>query len=490
MSTAIAPQPAHAREIEIQYEEVAVSSNLTRKDTLNKEVESPETVPPLSPSSSPFPSPSNSSSSPSYSITALPPSHLLSSTLSPSSSVISPLTDTAQDLSGDDIERLVIQKQHQMAYIQKQQHLQQEQQRQLFFHNHRGNCLKPLVQRQWSRRSQQYEGLEARDALDNHSGAIPKQDCGQSISKKYGHGRNHELDYKHEQNTRAIGDTSTSNYSSRGPSSFDLVDDVWRMVFYVLAGDCKDLGRLMVVNKRFYSLIANDAVLWKLTYKLTVSGSIFANQKLLLSPTWFREEYYSYWRQQEVEDTDQYRSENKILDSGTRGSLPMTPGLQLPSPLVLPHHRKIIQTITTTASAFINSGAASTASYPDALDAQTCSIPGSSSVSSSSYRCQEMVASSVQTPASITALPSAPPFQPNLLPSVSQAISPSSIPLSAIQHHIPSTTLMHHSPAVYWKHQVVDWLEQEKLRCLRLGLFWGFKTATLRAHRGKDVLRY
>ncbi|KAG0252549.1 hypothetical protein DFQ27_008004 [Actinomortierella ambigua] len=59
---------------------------------------------------------------------------------------------------------------------------------------------------------------------------------------------------------------------------------------------------------------------------------------------------------------------------------------------------------------------------------------------------------------------------------VAAAMTPSkSLHLSVCQHS-PSTVLMHHSPAEYWKYQVVEWLEQEKLRQLRLGLFWGLSS--------------
>lgn len=49
------------------------------------------------------------------------------------------------------------------------------------------------------------------------------------------------------------GATDVQESSSGGiMASVDLVDDVWRTIFYMLAQDCKDLGRCMQVNRRFH----------------------------------------------------------------------------------------------------------------------------------------------------------------------------------------------------------------------------------------------
>ncbi|KAI1316633.1 hypothetical protein EDD11_009668 [Mortierella claussenii] len=333
-------------------------------------------------------------------------------------------------------------------------------------------------------------------------------------------------------------------------SRVDLVDDVWRLIFYILAGDCKDLGRSMLVNRRFYSLIAYDVVLWRLTYNLTVSGSVFASQKpSLLSPTWIKHEQDPFGHSptlnehavkemrnpQQLEDQSgsalgsrspssqtldmndggwsgstmlmnsveprRCRHTSTAAQSDRRGSVTlMAPGLQLPSPLVLPHHRRIVQSIGTTSTSASHLNTNDVDSSTEVLtkpghsvNSSTFPTTGSpfSSPDSSSSPAIFSPSSSVshngaaQTPAST---PSTPSFQLRLPPLVSQVISSSTTPLSAIQHHIPTTTLMHHHPAVYWKYQVVEWLEQEKLRCLRLGLFWGLNAAASRTHGRNKAL--
>ncbi|KAF9131432.1 hypothetical protein BGW39_001812 [Mortierella sp. 14UC] len=346
----------------------------------------------------------------------------------------------------------------------------------------------------------------------------------------------------------------------------DLVDDVWRLVFYILACDCKDLGRAMQVGRRFHNLIANDALLWRLTYNLTISGSIFAGQKPLLSPTWIREQQQagqeasgslSFTHQGQMgsasngapshmldrnedgldsmpSNTDEHglrrgsighrgaESSSALcglgsasastlsalassrlqsgswstgalqpnnsgdINNGVRTSVApvvIAPGLQMPSPLILPHHRRIAQSMTDVNSS--SSQATTPAQVASAPSTQPSYFTGTSSTNSTTENFEHT--STTRTPASTPATMSMPSFASTLPPSVSQVTSSSSstTPIRVIQHHIPSTTLMHHSPAVYWKHQVVEWLEQEKLRCLRLGLFWGFSAAASRAHGRK-----
>ncbi|KAG0270814.1 hypothetical protein BGZ95_001498 [Linnemannia exigua] len=343
----------------------------------------------------------------------------------------------------------------------------------------------------------------------------------------------------------------------------DLVDDVWRLVFYILACDCKDLGRAMQVSRRFHNLIANDALLWRLTYKLTISGSIFAGQKPLLSPTWIREQQqagqemsglsslsaphqgqsgstsnqalpHTIDRNEDGLDSmpsnrDEHGMRKGPIDhreaesssvlcglptlsalatsrlqpgSQSAGALQpnssnpnvartsavpvtMAPGLQMPSPLVLPHHRRLAHSVTG-----MNTSSAqpiAPVQIANAFSSHTSYLSGTSSTSSSSINLGPTT-TTTRTPASTPATLSMSTFPSTLSSSVSQVTSSSSSTASirVIQHHIPSTTLMHHSPAVYWKHQVVEWLEQEKLRCLRLGLFWGFNAAASRAHGRKN----
>ncbi|KAF9923183.1 hypothetical protein FBU30_006735 [Linnemannia zychae] len=427
-------------------------------------------------------------------------------------------------------EALIAQKQHQLAYIHEQQRVQQEKQRQLIY-----------TQQQ---RYQQYLRCS-----------------GQII-------------FPHSTLTQTgRGMAKPCKSKGKEPRAIDLVDDVWRLVFYILACDCKDLGRTMQVNKRFNSLIANDALLWKLTYKLTISGSIFGGQKPLLSPTWIREQagrenletsisisprsqpgflpnnslprtvnkasssiedkneidinsipsntdesnrqQKKSFDSQKVESplgsndlgsvsalsastSSQSNSDSQMLGnlqltnsnnhtSNTSHSMPvpiaMAPGLQMPSPLIMPHHRRIAQSITANGlpSSQLN---ASTQAVPRSQPL----TPYFSEANSTSNINGVLGNGSTRTPASTPSTSSMSSFPSMTLGTVSQVASNSlsTAPIRVIQHHIPSKTLMHHAPAVYWKHQVVEWLEQEKLRCLRLGLFWGFNAAVSRNHGRKS----
>ncbi|KAG9064611.1 hypothetical protein KI688_002869 [Linnemannia hyalina] len=414
------------------------------------------------------------------------------------------------------IDGLITQKQHQVAYFKQQQRLQQEKQRQLMYSQ--------------QQRHQQY--LRCSGQL---SFATP-------------------------------GGLYACSGESKGeePRAVDLVDDIWRLVFFILACDCKDLGRAMQVSRRFHNLIANDALLWRLSYKLTISGSIFAGQKPLLSPSWIREHQLS---EQEASgslasssavlqgrsgstsngalshalkkvpsymidrnddgldsmpsNTDEHglcrgsignveaasssalsalassRSHSGSQSTGallqpnsitntnaTRTAVYITPGLQMPSPLILPHHRRIAQSMNAMNTSSGQTTTFTPAQVASSSQSQLSYFSGTNSTNSSSGN---LGPAPTRAPASTPTTTSMPSFPSTLPLSVSQvaASNSSTTPIRVIQHHIPSTTLMHHSPAVYWKHQVAEWLEQEKLRCLRLGLFWGFNAAASRAHGRK-----
>ncbi|KAK5808581.1 hypothetical protein F5H01DRAFT_352390, partial [Linnemannia elongata] len=418
-------------------------------------------------------------------------------------------------------EALISQKQHQLAYIQQQQRIQQEKQRQLIYSQ--------------QQRHQQYLRC---------SGQLPYIT---PVKAVVDHGKN-----------RTMGGTGMG----KELKVVDLVDDIWRLVFFILACDCKDLGRAMQVSRRFHNLIASDALLWRLTYKLTISGSIFAGQKPLLSPSWIREHqlsgqeasgsFYSsssahqgrsgspsngaiphtpekassYMNDRNDDgmdsmpsNTDEHglrrrsianvgatsssalsalassrphsgsHSTGSLLQpnsntNATRATLSIAPGLQMPSPLILPHHRRIAQSMTAMNSCSSQPTTVTPAQVAGSSQSQLSYFSGTTSTNSSSVN---LGPTTTRTPTSTPATGSIPSFPSTLSSSVSQATltSSSTTPIRVIQHHIPSTTLMHHSPAVYWKHQVAEWLEQEKLRCLRLGLFWGFNASASRAHGRK-----
>ncbi|KAI7826144.1 hypothetical protein BC939DRAFT_501831 [Gamsiella multidivaricata] len=173
----------------------------------------------------------------------------------------------------------------------------------------------------------------------------------------------------------------------------------------------------------------------------------------------------------------------------------------MPSPLVLPHHRRIVQKMATTHSIIYNDGsnvnmnispgAGNTVQPIPIVDRSIVpelhSNPQASSTHTSPTGNETLFTAMMRTPASTPSISNVSSFQSTIPPSVSQVISSSTTPLTMIQHHIPTTTLMHHPPAVYWKHQVVEWLEQEKLRCLRLGLFWRFNAAAASAHAERKL---
>ncbi|KAK3837615.1 MAG: hypothetical protein JOS17DRAFT_368535 [Linnemannia elongata] len=108
-------------------------------------------------------------------------------------------------------EALIAQKQHQLTYIQQQQRIQQEKQRQLIYSQ--------------QQRHQQYLRC---------SGQLPYASPGRVIVDN---GKN---------NTMGV------TGKSKEPKAVDLVDDVWRLVFFILACDCKDIGRAMQVSRRFH----------------------------------------------------------------------------------------------------------------------------------------------------------------------------------------------------------------------------------------------
>ncbi|KAK3837616.1 MAG: hypothetical protein JOS17DRAFT_368509 [Linnemannia elongata] len=325
--------------------------------------------------------------------------------------------------------------------------------------------------------------------------------------------------------------------------------------------DLLDTDNVTLLSPIFLSsLIANDALLWRLTYKLTISGSIFAGHKPLLSPSWIRVHQFSGHeasgftfsssstahqgrsgstatsvlphivektlgdmsdRNEDGLDsmrssTDERRgsvshagsmsssplsalassrphpgsqSTGSLLQpnsntNATRAALAIAPGLLMPSPLILPHHRRIAQSMTATNLSSSQTTGITPAQVSGSNQSQLLYFSVTNSTNSSSGH---LGPTPTRTPASTPATTSMPSFPSTLSSSVSQVtLTSSTTPIRMIQHHIPSTTLMHHSPAVYWKHQVAEWLEQEKLRCLRLGLFWGFNAAASRAHGRKS----
>jgi len=173
-----------------------------------------------------------------------------------------------------------------------------------------------------------------------------------------------------------------------------------------------------------------------------------------------------------------------IYDHWT-GGIGLSPALQIPSALVLPHHRRMAQAALSHNS---NINANMQPIMDRSLDVSASPISSSLQAQSQAQQQQQGAGSGQpSTPTSTPVTLSTPSFQTTFPSMVSQVHSNSTIPLSSIvyPHHIPTTTLMHHPPAVYWKYQVVEWLEQEKLRCLRLGLFWGFNADSSRSHSRK-----
>ncbi|KAF9174517.1 hypothetical protein BGX21_002614 [Mortierella sp. AD011] len=484
------------------------------------------------------------------------PSTAAPTSTSSSATLVSTLTISSTPLL--DIENLVAQKQHQITYIEKRQTLQP-----LYHH-------RPLHQRQQGQQGQQ----EQEKKLDRHQEKHEGDGCYTKTQQKQEHSLgsdrsncnfNHHISRDRERTTTnpsvsdkntptvpntnletsktsinasaaAITTITTTSNTDKKP---DLVDDIWRLVFYVLARDCKDLGRSMQVNRRFYSLIANDAVLWKFTYNLTVSGSIFATQKPLPPSNLVRVEQNhlgyntgegsmsgslqgtsSEPRSSQSHNLGmnedgpssailmnqpepRYPRRNEIEGNATelrRASLNVNPGLQLPSPLILPHHRRIAQSIYTSNLAAHGGNNNQDNSENDdigsiriqpivdhSIDPQPSFISGTPPYLSTSLTNGRITF--CRTPTS-TPSPSCISSSQSTIPTtISQVVSTSITPLSVIHNHIPTATSLHRDPAVYWKDQVVEWLEHEKLRCLRLGLFWGFNAASSRAH-GRRMKNY
>ncbi|GJJ74944.1 hypothetical protein EMPS_07302 [Entomortierella parvispora] len=528
-----------------------------------------------------------------------------SQTLSPSSSsahatasdiASAPAATAAASSSANHSTPMSAQKQQQLSFIQQQQYLQQHQQRQVVFA---------------MRQRQQYQSHHPSSVKQSQNHSIgPLQPCPDQKQYRYQqpqHPHDQQMDQKHRQQPHKLQAPAEVNgpKSSAAPAAslvgpikeetavtqglhvpcrsetnqqtVDLVDDVWRMIFYMLASSCRDLGRTMQVSRRFHNLIANDATLWKLTYKLTVSGSIFSCQKNMnscsasskvtepVSPNqrpinkgvltdlseecspsrnnppsspadrntgagsshtersqqWTpkrennnnaEESSASSWkdslegpstssspsarRHSAPQQPSPLTPQPQLHPTPTRsnsvgdiydqwmGGIGLSPALQIPSALVLPHHRRMAQ------AALSNNSSNSPNIQPIAdrgLDISA--LPDSSGLQpqSQTQTQRHQGAGSGQTPASTPVTSSAPSFQATHPTMVSPVHSNSTIPLSSIvyPHHIPTTTLMHHPPAVYWKYQVVEWLEQEKLRCLRLGLFWGFNADSSRSHSRK-----
>ncbi|CAO3566799.1 unnamed protein product [Mortierella alpina] len=443
------------------------------------------------------------------------------------------LTTIPVSVKGMGREDIMTQREHQEACLQQKHQQLQEQQRQLLYRQ--------------QQREQQHQQYANQRLWQN------------------------QQDFHHPLRQGTIALHPHVQHNSSGNSavgSVDLVDDVWRLVFYLLAGRCKDLGRAMLVNRRFYNLIANDAVLWKFTYQRTVSGSIFATSQKVVShpsPTWVdrgvqaQEADLHACGQRMVEGHNSDGSEalltngqearhageasSKVVDppaletgvrwpcqglgmradadrreraatsnenanaapvchseATTTTIVTMRPELIMPSPLVLPHHRRMAQSMASTPC---NTSATSTIPTTTTTSATSNQPIGLQPLADRSIDPQAIASLSGTGPSAglrigDVHLPVAPASTPTasssgsslgfptlLSESVSQVVSQSTVPIRVVQHMTPTTTLMHHPPAVYWKHQVVEWLEQEKLRCLRLGLFWGANAATSRVHRRK-----
>ncbi|KAF9152603.1 hypothetical protein BG015_005000 [Linnemannia schmuckeri] len=156
----------------------------------------------------------------------------------------------------------------------------------------------------------------------------------------------------------------------------------------------------------------------------------------------------------------------------------------MPSPLILPHHRRIAQSMTVMNTSSYQPTTITPAHVARSSQSQISYFSDTNSTNSSNGN---LGSTTTRTPASTPAITSMPSFPLTLSSFISQvAVSSSSTtPIRVIQHHIPSTTLMHHSPAVYWKHQVAERLEQEKLRCLRLRLGLGVQYCSVEDARAQ-----
>jgi hypothetical protein len=130
-------------------------------------------------------------------------------------------TLTAVDVSvkGVDMEDGTTQRQHQETYIQQKQQQQQQQQRQLLYRQQQRQQQHQQYaqQRLWQNQQDLYQQLHQSSAFHSH--------------------------------------VQHNNRGDSAAGGVDLVDDVWRLVFYLLAGRCKDLGRAMLVNRRFYKYV-------------------------------------------------------------------------------------------------------------------------------------------------------------------------------------------------------------------------------------------
>ncbi|KAF9433863.1 hypothetical protein BGZ76_008879, partial [Entomortierella beljakovae] len=217
---------------------------------------------------------SPSSPSASFVTTAIPAPH--SNTVSINSSTLS-------SPSSNGVANMAVQKQHQLAYIQKEQNIQQQKQRMIIYHN-QGLRQQQQQQQQLQQQQQQQRHQEKkRQQKERHF--LPREEqqsesCSNGLrlyqiqhslqsnelTDKCKQEENHQCDTDQTTAqsiisdiitpTEACSNSHTSTYSDTATSTktnqIDLVDDVWRLIFYVLAGDCKDLGRSMVVNRRFY----------------------------------------------------------------------------------------------------------------------------------------------------------------------------------------------------------------------------------------------
>ncbi|KAF9974265.1 hypothetical protein BGZ73_002377 [Actinomortierella ambigua] len=245
----------------------------------------------------------------------------------------------------------------------------------------------------------------------------------------------------------------------------DLVDDIWVSIFHLLAHDCKVLGRLLQVNRRFQRLIEGDSSLWRKSYNLTVASSAFGPSAQQTNGSsnypWIRKEssrrssYYSVSScsastcvsggetcpsiisslsigRSDEQAEDQLVAEDHSSHPAALTSSAIPPTVQMPSPLVLPHHRRKAQSFSSSIDAGVNGR--------------------------SGHSGQTVAATAAASAAAAATMTNS-----------------KHLHMSGCQH-CRSTVLLHHSPAEYWKYQVVEWLDQEKLRQLRLGLFWGLSS--------------
>ncbi|KAG0002907.1 hypothetical protein BGZ65_002219, partial [Modicella reniformis] len=157
---------------------------------------------------------------------------------------------------------LIIQKEQQRTCIQKQQ----QQQRQLLYH-HRLHKQKLLSYQQepW-RQSTGMEDRRRGQALPQvwaKDEGVTDGDSQWSVVGSEVHPTVHTIttaatstpdaaDATAGETGQSLPEGGEAVNTNEGSRNVGLVDDIWRMIFYILARDCKDLGRCIQVNRRFH----------------------------------------------------------------------------------------------------------------------------------------------------------------------------------------------------------------------------------------------